>query len=305
MNDLVKKIDQIKTLKNGKGIQYLLDEAYKIIGNPMILFDIEYNLLAYTNVFTDDPIFSEIIAKGNFSYETQKFFMEEGFIDSVASAKTVTFMLSEKLKYERILGKVFDKDHLQVANLVIVANNRRFEDESPMVLEAFCEVLSHEIIKNEFYQNYGLMYQENYIKKLIDGSLEEKRLYAGHIEIVYTGLKDYLHLVVADITQCDPELTKLIYFRDLFKKEQSTYKYSIYSNYIVIIMSSDEIEQNVRKDLTRLEKIFRRNKIYAGVSSQFENLFELPKYYQEAISALSRGIEISNQCVFLYDQLKF
>lgn len=304
MSDQNSKLEKIKKIKGGSGIQNLLNEAYQIFGNPLVMFNTEYNLLAYTNDIGDDPILNEIVATGTFSFESQKFFMEEGFGDAVANAKTVTFLISKKLKYDRIYGKLFSKNNIHVANLIILESNKTFEEEDLAAFEIFCELLSREIIKSEFYQTYGKIFQETYIRKLIDGDIKEKGIYTAHISVIYNGLKTNLHLAVADITKCDPGYTRLCYFRDLFRQLQPGCRYAIYNNYIVFIINTDT-ELNIKKDLKKLIKIIEENNIYVGISKCFENLFQLRQYYLEAVDALNNGLKTDeDQRIFLFDENK-
>lgn len=134
MSSLFEKMGQIKSLKNGVGVQSLLDEAYRIMGNPIVMFNSQYCLQSYTEVVTDDPLWNEIITHGTFSKESQQFFKSEGFIEDMANAKRVTFMISDKLKYDRIAGKVFNGNNTHVSNLVIVACNKPFESHDEVVL---------------------------------------------------------------------------------------------------------------------------------------------------------------------------
>lgn len=289
------KIELVKALRNGIGIQHLLNEAYKILGNPLYIHDRDDKLLAYTdNVITDDPIWNEIVAYNSVSSETLELLINERFGEAVANAKRIAFLTSDKLKYDRILGKLFNSDNTRMASVDVIACKKPFEDEDPMVFEEFCKILSQELSKNELYQNYGKIYQENIIRQLIDGSIIDRPYYSGRIEDIYKGLKVYLYLAVADISECDPKHAKLRYFTDLFKHIQPEFEYSIYSDYIVIIMSSDNTSLNVKEDLNKLYRLFERNNIYVGISSHFENLFELHKHYIEAVHALNTVLKNTN-----------
>lgn len=298
------KMALVKKLKIGKGIKYLLDEAYEIVGNPIAIFDTEYNLQAYTNVITEDPIWNELIAHGSFSRETQILFMEEGFIDAVANTQTTAFLVSDKIKYDRISGKLYSNYNsrkVHVANLIMVACNKPFQEDDAAVFEAICSVFSKEINKNTFYQIYGNQYQENYIRKLIDGEIEEKGLYAAHIAIVYNGFQSSMRLVVADIGQCDSKYSKLAYFKELFIQAQGNFGYAVYAHYIIIIINSNHAKFNAKRDLKKLYTIFKENKITAGVSHTFDNMFALRKHYDEAVNALEAGVKKeSNEQFFVY-----
>lgn len=303
MPTLSDKIEQVRMIKKGKGIEYLMDEAYKILGNPLVMFDTDYNLISHNEgIVTDDPMWNEITVRGTFSNEKQMLFKEEGFIDAVANAKVIAFLSSDRIKYDRISGKIFNRNNTHVANLVVMESSRPFNPDDTVIFEAVCELFSNEISTNEFYQNYEKTHQEALIIKLIDGSIINKELYSAHIAILYDGLKTNLYAAVADVSQCDPAYAKLTDFKDLFRHIQPEFKYSLYDDYIVIIMSSDNTTLDIKKDLNKFNRLFKKKNIHAGISGCFENIYELAKYYSDAVKALKFGLAGgSTQRIFLYD----
>jgi len=306
MDDEIGKLEQIMALKNGKGIQYLIDTASKILGNPISMHDMDYKFIACTeNVVIDDPLWNELITSGVYSSESLKFFKNEDLIDAVANTQTITILTSNKLKYDRLFGKIFNEDNIAVANVSMLVCNMPLEDDYPVVWEAFCKILSREIGKSEFYQRYGQIYQNTIIRKLIDGSIEDKGLYSGHVANIYHGLKEYCYLIVLDIMQPDPDYTVRKYFLDLLKLRKCAFKYTTYSKYIIIIMSSDNATLDLKDSFNSLRNLFEQNDVYMGISSRFENLFKLQKYYAEAVNALTYGLESNrNMRIFLYDEIK-
>lgn len=295
------KMEQIKSLKNGRGLQHLLNKAYKIFENPILIHDMEYKAVELNkNVITDDPIWNEYAATGTVSYNWLEFFKNECFIEAAADAKSITFLKSDKLKYDRIYGKVFNKNNIQVGCAIMVACNKPFEDGDSLLFEDFCVILSIELGKNKFYNDYGQIYFEKLVSELING-ISDIAIYTAHVESIYMHLKSTLYFAVIDISKADATYTQLTYFRDLFKKTQPEYMYAIYCNYIVIIISIDEQILYVEKNLNKLNRLFRRQNIYAGISGAFGNLFDLNKYYNEALSVLNSDTEIVRQNIFLYE----
>lgn len=277
---------KIGSIKNGNGIQYILNEAYKILGNPILIQDMEYKLIdCNKNILVNDPIWVEFISTGTVSNNWLEFFKNECFIESAANTKKVAFLISDNLKYPRIYGKLFNKDKLQVGCACMVAYNKPFEDHDPEIFEMICDTISEEFGRIESYQKYGQMYFEILIKELIHG-IKDKELYAAHIESIYMHLKNNIYLAVVDFSKCNSEHNSLEYYRDLFKHIYPSFKYAIYLNYIIIIISTDN-NYYIKKELRCLKKIFEKDNIYAGVSSCFYNLYELPKYYNEAIDKLN------------------
>jgi len=302
--NFLSKKGQLKKIKSGKGVQYILDEAYKILGNPILAHNMEYKVIARTkNTVTDDPIWNEFKITGMVGHDRLDFYKNEHFFELTANAKKIAFLLSDKLKYDRIYGKLFTKHKIQIGCACMVACYRAFEDDDSVLFEIVCDVLTREFCMSEFYQTYGQAYMETLVSQLIEDSIEDKDLYLAHMEGIYMSLKGNLHLAVADIAQCDPTYAKLAYFKDIFKQACSKFKYFIYSNYIVILMSSDH---NVLRidDLDQLYGIFEQNNICAGISSCFENLNELPNYYNEAVIALNYIVKNGGRHrIFLYEDI--
>jgi hypothetical protein len=59
----------------------------------------------------------------------------------------------------------------------------------------------------------------------------------------------------------------------------------VYFSHVVILISADGISPS-ESTFGKLDRFFEQNHIDAGISGRFDNLFELRKYYEEAIRAL-------------------
>jgi len=276
----------------GRGIKHIINIAYHILENPFVMFDISYNLLARTeNTITDDPLWNELATYGKFTHDSVDFFNKEQFIDDVANAEAITILKSKELKYDRMTGKIFGKDNIQLGNITVVACYRPFKAEDFENAEIICEFIAAELQESEFYQKIGRVFEENFVSDLIEGKDHNKALIKKNVEAIYVSLKSSLYIAVVDIVQYEHTLTHLAYFRDLLENLQPEYKYFIYLNNIIIIISKDNPNLNVKKDLNILNEFFKKYKILAGISEHFQNLFELKKYYKQALTALNYGTD--------------
>lgn len=290
--------------ESGKGIKYVLESAFKILGHPIVMFDTSYNLLAYVEIETDDPIWNELMELGTFSHETVDFFNSENFIVSYAESEVVALMKSNKLKYDRINGKLFDKDNVQLGNITVVACCKPFEENDAELIEMLCGILSVELQNSDFYNRIDRVYQETVLNEFIDGNVKPgKNADAAMIEL-YDGLKNNLYLGVVDISYYEFTVTHLAYFRDMFKKMLPEFKYFIHRDNILIVMSTDET-LSIDKDLKKLNDFFKKYNIYAGISSKFQDLDEIKKHYREAIIALNYGLKSRiNRKIFSFDSFR-
>jgi len=291
-------VELVNKLDRGRGIQYLLDEACKIFGNPIVMFDTDYSLIAYTNVVTDDPIWNEIVTTGTFCFETQLFFANECFTDDVANAEKLAVLKSNKLKYDRVLGNIFNRDNIKVANIVMVECNRALNEDEFASFETLADLITGEVCKDSFYIAYGENHQSEIIKLLIEQNIENKIFYSSQAQILYDGFKSNLYLAVVGNIQKD----MLNHYMKLLRQRKRMFKYGIYSNHILMIMSTDYETFSIKRDLNSLVQLFEQENIFVGISNRFENLFELQKHYSEAVNALKKGMNANaDQQIFLYD----
>lgn len=303
-DNLPNKLEQVKNITNGKGLQYILDEASNILGNPILLFDIYYNLIAHTHgLVTDDPFWNELVTTKRFSQKTMDFFKAEGFIEAVANSNVVALLQSGKLKYDRINGTIITKDNIRLGNINVTACIKPFEDGDAELIEEICQIFLVEIEKSEHYSELDIAYQETLLRILIQGEPIDRQCETQiKVADIYRGLKTNIYLAVVNIPQDKNDYSQLVHYRDLFRKTQNEYKYYIYSDYIIVLISTDNQTLRTGNDLYKLIELFKKNNMFVGISRSFENLFELHQYYTEAVYALHYGMESnSGQRLFFYN----
>jgi len=302
MTCFLDKKERLKKLK-GTGIQHILNSAYEILGNPILMFDTSYNLLAFTEgIVTDDWLWNELTTLGTFSHETVDFFNSEHFILSYAGSEVVSLMQSSKLKYDRMNGKLFDRDNVQLGDINVTACSKPFEENDMELIEFLCEILSIELQNSEFYQNIERVYQESLLDDFIEGNLSDSDIVKNRVEKLHSELKPNLYVAVVDVTLYEQTNTHLAYFRDLFRKLQPEYKYYVHLNNIVIIINTDYTILSVKRDLDKLNEFFAKYTICAGVSRSFSDLYELREHFRQAINALNYGLKSKRkQQFFNYD----
>ncbi|MDR2670687.1 MAG: hypothetical protein LBC26_03070 [Oscillospiraceae bacterium] len=293
----------------------LLRTACADLGNPAVLIDTSYNLLASTeNTVRDDPVWNELMTLGRFSHEMVDFFSRENFIRAFAENPVVVPMISSALPYDRATGKIFDENGIQLGCIVVVACYRPFEEGEWARFEAVCERFSESLRSHP-----GLLTEQVFgvgpLGALIEENAEGAAGDAGAADApdgdpdslrdIYEGLKPYLFLLIVDVSRYEPTLSHLAYFRDLFARLQGVCRCDIYVNHIVILIGADRPLFSVRRDIPALGAFFERYDIYAGVSEGFQNLLELRDRYRQALAALNHGmVESGDGHVFCYDDFR-
>ena len=305
MSKINNKLKQLRDFQknNDVNLQSIIQIAYQTLGNPVILYDLDRRILAHAVPNTHSGLWERINNNESINHELEIKYANEGFADVMIRPDKVVLLESPNLEFKNLFGKIFDKDGFPVACVSALDAIKPFEAGDIALVGVVCDMIAREISKIPFFQAYPQKILDTYINKLIRGDIGGKVYFAGKVEAIYIGLKDNLYVAVVDISQFDPSYAKLSYYRERFKLERPAFKYSIYSNYIVIITSTNEGVFYPRKCFRRLYKLFEQENMRVGVSSRFENLFELAKYYNEAVAALYNGsIGNRGQRIFVYER---
>ena len=294
------KLEQVKAIKNGNGLQYLLDAGKMIFHNPILMFEIDDHLIAFTDDDVDDPIWNELISTGTFSMKTLEFFAKEYFSENIANADKTAVVRSPELKYGIMAGHIFNRENVKVGLVAMYEYWTSFDDDTQAAFELFSAKITSEIRHDEHFIELGRAFHEDMITRLLDRNIRNPLVYTPHIQILYDGFDDYLYLAVVDASQNDNCQNRLEYFKQLLMTKNRSYKYAIYSGHIVMIMSSKRKYFYEELFFEEYHGIFKNNNLFAGVSGSFENLYELREHYDRAVAAL-KDESIGVQRVFKYE----
>ena len=290
------KADQIAGLPNGRGIQYLLDEAYKILHNPLMIIGSSYNhqyeLFAYTDVPCNDHIWQELITTASFSPKTLKLFAEENFAEQLANSDTVVTLRSEKLPLDRLIGNIVNAENINIATLVMMGCGELYDGEIIRAFEELTNKISSETHGDEHYISYGRLLHETTINGLINGEIFDPICNTYKIQTLYDGFEDYIYVLVVDTKQSsydENNIQDLI--GDALKHNRVPFKLARRKNQLVILASSNCKYPSDAKFFGESLSLLDSCNLFAGISDSFENLYELRCYYKQAVNALTNGTE--------------
>ena len=300
------KLEQVKSLENGKGIQYLLNSAYKIFNNPIFMIDSNYNMISVTDIPVDDPNWNELATTGTFSQKTIYLLTNEGLMEDIANSEKTVILRSEKLKYAKISGHIFNRDNIRVGLVMMSECNEPFDEESVSAFEALEDKITFEIRDYDYFTMLAMTFHEDKINLLLDGAVNDPLLYNPQAQILYDGFDDYLYAAVVSAERNNilenVHRNRLEYLKSMLKARYKSYKFSVYSDYIFMLMSSKFNSFYGTQFLNANSGFFEQNGISMGISGSFENIYELRRYYDQAVAALTDGLgRKDSRRIFLYD----
>ncbi|MDR0532033.1 MAG: helix-turn-helix domain-containing protein [Oscillospiraceae bacterium] len=261
----------------------LLEETMRRIENPMVFIDTSYRLLAHTACpVSDDPIWNELLQRGDFSPETVDFFQRARFIAAVAGDDAVALLQSGELPYDRACCKVYDEAGVQLGAVTVVSCVRPFAPEDFAELTALCERLTEANRRAGAQMLVEHAFQDSFMTELLEGGNCPEGLDA--LEQSLGGA--WFFTIVADISLYDPSLSHLAYFRDTLQALLPGSRGFLYLNNVVLLLGAPEPRFSVRP---ALEEFCRAHSLYAGLSEGFRELRDLKKHYRQALESLGGG----------------
>ena len=298
-------LEQVKALENGKGIQYLLDSAYKIFSNPVYMVDAYYNLIAFSENPAADDFWNEVITTGTFHTHSLDIIENEDIVVVISASKKIALVKYDKWEYARMTGHIFNRDNNWVGQTTMHAHIP-FDAERTEAFEALTEKISSEIHDYEYFIKLPVKFHNDTINKFLDKTVKKTMASIPQTQVMYYGFGKYLNVAVVSVERNNilegVHQTRLEYFRSLLKTKYKSFKYAIHSGKIVMLMSSQDKNFYGAPFFAPNNDFFKENGLYIGISNNFENLLETRNYYEQALAALENGMKSSSsQRVFLHD----
>jgi len=297
--------EKIEAIENGKGIQFLLNAAFEIFNNPLYVIDIDYNMLSFVGGPVDDPVWNEIVTTGTYSMETLEMLAKENFIEDVTNAERSIICKSDKLKYSRISDRFYNRDNIPAGMVTMYESNVPLGTEHIAAFEKLADKITKEIRNHEYFISLAITFYEEKINMLLDGIINDPLIYNSKVQVLYNGFEDYLYIAVIGLEknniQDDVHQSRLKYFQSMLKTRYPSFKYSVYKDHIVMLMSSKNRDFYGLPLFTSNTEFFGENGLSLGISGSFENMYELRQYYDNAASALEKGRTPGNGRIFIYN----
>ena len=299
-------LEKVKALENGNGLQFLLDSAYFLFNNPVYIVDAYYNLIAASEGPEELSFWNELLTTGTFSPEHMEILARDGIFDTVAKLKKSIYIKKSGSRiYDVMMGPVFSREKDLICLSVMYEYYSDFDAESMAAYEALMDKIIYEIQDYEYFIRLPTIFFDDTVTKLLDRTVKNTIIHHSQARIIRHHFEEYLYVAVVNIPHYDMiesvRRDRLEYFRSLMNINYKSFRSAIYTDKLVMLMSSNHGDFNKALPLGRDYDLFEQNGLSVGISRSFENIYEFGKHYDQALSALTKGLENKNgKRVFIY-----
>ena len=292
----------LNSIIRGKGLQYIIEIAYELLGNPVVLVDSSYKLLACSrNIEVDDPLWNELVTQGYCSYNFISIFKSDKLIEKTAKSKApiiIDWSVAEKIR--RICAKITIGKKV-IGHFAILEYNKPFKESDIELAALICDVISSEMQKYSHFRNLKGATYENFIIDILDGKITNPEA-LERLKHLDWEMKDKLYLLLINMDRYDPTHSLIPYMRDSLEKMIDGARAVAYNNYIVVIIGCSKESHVNKENLQSLIEFLRKNKMRAALSQCFNNITELQKYYKQSASCMKAGYKVNkNDVLYIYD----
>ncbi|MDD3401947.1 MAG: helix-turn-helix domain-containing protein [Hespellia sp.] len=284
----------LNALFSGNGLQYLVDTAAHLFENPIYVVDLQHKYLAISSgIVPDNDFFREESASGYISEAGIISIRNNRLDEKVRQNKTAYYYVNEIVQK----GMLIDAVHIQgieIGHVMMMESEHPFREFDQDFFHRFCELVSIELQKDSAYaNNKGVMYSY-FLADLLKNPEENVAQVAQRLTNLGYNLKEYLYILAIPSTSYHSSNTRLDVITNHLRTILTSSIYAIYEDSIVFLISKERYSGVSDYELNRLTDFLKANQLKAGFSNFFESLSDAPRFYRQALKAVSLGTKLND-----------
>lgn len=319
-------LDNCKTLSSYDQILY---EAYRILGNPILLMDVSMNLLDQKGCDTikDEPYWENILV-GNSPSTIYSHYFKKIELGVIPQDKTnepifrkiktteklnnsISWMIlttSDGIEKRREIVALIETGECFFAYLKILEYNKPITKSDIQIINVFCTILSIALWSPQNSKIRQIAYSEvtAFLLSVLNRKIHDKSLInqKSH-EIGLSLSKNVYVFCIRSMKEWDSNIEILFLQRKLAAVIDC--KYSILmDNQIILIFDTDMGYEKIKGYAFKINSLLELHHLLCGVSTYFHDISNLPESLEQAQIALNFGINLGlNRNIFFYEDFVF
>jgi len=283
-----------------EGLPSAVEYAFQVFGNPVFVFDANYNLIAATwEAIKNLKIQDQVVINKRFSDQDFKMANRQNNIhNKVRKSEIPIKAYNDELGYEQIYCAINTKKDL--GHVVVSAVNKPFEPIDTEFLLIFKKYVDQQMKKDSFVRSSRGFKYEYFLKDLLDKKIATNRSNLSYMQYVYSEFSGNMYCMVVE-TARSASTINTTRIRNMVESRFPYSKTIIYNEQIIAILSIRANQLISPEYLTQARKLCDENGLYAGLSNCFQDIMKFEEFYSQAMRAIDLGVcEIDAPNLFCY-----
>lgn len=291
----------IKILHSNRGLQALVDAAYDILGNPLLVVDTSYKILASCQnvIYTRDDLNVQI----DLGYMLEKNIVDMKKARLYERAREAHYPYYSKDKGARdgwITALIYIHG-IETAHIAVTDTNRPFSEEDFEFIDFLCRIVSLELQKSDFYQTNKSLMHSFFLSELLDNHFCDMETVHRRAQSLNWIRTDYLRVMVV----CEHSMVIFDKKAQLISQFMTMMfpvcHWVIYEGNLVFLIGTIEPSLNEFRGNERLETFLTANHLTASISRCFHSLIDTRRFYDEALTAFRLGQQFHpDHAIYVY-----
>ncbi len=271
------------------GLQPAIDYSYRVFGNPVFVFDSNYNLIAAPFEKLKGQNFTDrTLEKKGFTDQDFKMVSRQNNIhERVKRSEIPLRAFNSELGYEQLYCSINTSKDL--GHIVVSAINKPFEPIDTEFLLTLKKYINEQIKKDAFIQNARGFNYEYFIRDLLDHKVAADRASITRMNYVRDDFKGNNYCIVIEIARSQ-ETINARHVRNMLESRIPYLKTIIYNGQLIAIITISNKQLLPPEYVNAMQKLCQENGLYAGMSNCFQNILKIEEYYNQALRAIELGI---------------
>lgn len=275
----------IGALNSNRGLQYLVDEAYKVLHNPISVIDISYRILALTaEGFEDRPDIEEQRRSGYLMPENLADLREDGVYRKLRETRYPHRSKQKRFDMPWLHTLVFIQG-IEVASISLMEKGRPITKDDIELFHFLSELVSLELQKSDFFKaNRGFMHSF-LLSELLEGRIVDTGVIDMRLQqLDWRPTRNMYVLVLAGRAGPLPGEQLDLIAKQLHGLLPDS-RWAIYERTLVFLLSMPGEEEDFLAGGGQLSGYLASSGLVAMVSDRFSNLLDTRRQYQKALKA--------------------
>jgi sugar diacid utilization regulator len=289
----------VNALFSGNGLQYLVDTATNLFGNPIYVIDLQHKYLAMSaGIVPDNIFFNEERSTGYISTAGIQYIAKKNLNEKIRDCRHAYYHYNELIE-KAMLIDVVEIQGIEIGHVMMLESEHAFHDFDKEFFHRFSKLISMELQKDSaFRRNKGVMYSY-FLADLIKHPSKDTNEIRNRLHAMGYHLKETFYIIVIPSVGTTSDLKREVILERL-RYILSGSIYVIYENTIVFLISRDMDQHLNDYEMKQLETYLTANGLKAGISNFFRNLEDTALFYQQAVSSVLLGVKLKDSSSIYY-----